>query len=224
MLDHLLALVVPPRCVACGAPTPAGQRFCRRCHAATPWLGAGVCPRCALPVPCGPPCPARHAAFAAAWSPTAFDGPARALVHALKFHGRTAAADLMAAQIVANAPAGLFPDGAVLVPVPTHPQRRRARGLDHARLLTRRVARRTGLRAVEVLVRQGPARSQLGAGRAARWAAVRGGVRAAGAVEDAVVLVDDVHTTGATLDACARALREAGATHVAAVTYARTLG
>lgn len=224
MLDQLLALVVPPRCVACGAPTAAGQRFCRRCHAATPWLGAGVCPRCALPVPCGPPCPARHAAFAAAWSPTAFDGPARALVHALKFHGRTAAADLMAAQIAANAPVGLFPDDAVVVPVPTHAERRRQRGFDHAEILARRLHRRTSLPFLGALTRHGPATRQLGAGRAQRRAAVRGGVGVWRAVAGPVVLVDDVHTTGATLDACARALREAGATHVTAVTYARTLG
>jgi ComF family protein len=221
MLAQLLALIAPPRCAACAAPTGAGRRLCRECHGQLPWLRGAVCGRCALPVPCGPPCPAQRAAFASAWSPVAFEGPARALVHALKFHGRTAAAELMAVHIVANAPPGVLGSAATLVPAPTHPQRRRERGFDQAQLLARALARRTGLPVRAALSRDGPATRQVGAGRAQRRSSVRVAVR--GSVAGRVVLVDDVHTTGATLNACARALRVAGAGEVVAVAYARTL-
>ena len=83
-------------------------------------------------------CRARGAArrrarrWSRAWAPVAFEGPARALVHALKFRGALGVADAMAAQIVAGAPPGLLAAPAALVPVPTHPLRRRVRGFDHA--------------------------------------------------------------------------------------------
>jgi predicted amidophosphoribosyltransferase len=224
VLATLIALIAPPRCPACAAPVPAGRRLCGPCQAALPWLGAGTCPRCALPAPCGPPCPARRAAFCAAWSPVAHEGPARALVHALKFRGRTAAADVMAAQIVANAPAGLLAGPALLVPAPTHPARRRERGFDQAQAIARRLGRRASLPVACVLARGGPVTTQVGSGRSARAASVTHSLRAAREVSGRVILVDDVHTTGATLDACARALRGAGAREVIAVAYARALG
>ena len=152
----------------------------------------------------------------------AHDGVARALVGELKFRGTLAVADVMAAQIAANAPPGLL-DGACLVPVPTHPSRRRARGFDQTSLVAGRLRRRGAGPVVACLVRADGGARQLGAGRAGRRAADRLDVRAVGRVPARVALVDDVHTTGATLDACARALRRAGAQRVVALTYTRTL-
>jgi predicted amidophosphoribosyltransferase len=142
-------------------------------------------------------------------------------VHALKFSGRTALADVMAAQIVANAPPGLLEHGAALVPAPTHPQRRRTRGFDQAQVLARAIGRRSGLPVVRALERDGPVRTQMGAGRGARRRGIA--VSAVRAVPPHVVIVDDVHTTGATLDVCARALKDGGARWVGAITYVRTL-
>src|SRR5207244_945253 len=116
-------------------------------------------------------------------------------------------------QIAAGAPVGLLAEGAVLVPVPAAPGRRRRRGYDHAEVLARALARRTGLPVACPLHRSGAAR-QLGAGRGARLAHGRIDVRARDPAPARAVLVDDVHTTGATLDACARALRAAGAESV----------
>jgi predicted amidophosphoribosyltransferase len=193
------------------------------CRRALPWLPGPRCPRCGLPAPCGARCPARDAAFAQAWAPLAHDGPARALVAALKFRGALPVAQLMAAQIAAGAPPGLL-HGAALVPVPLHPSRRRDRGFDQAALITRALARRSGLPLVACLRRRGRPTRQLGADRDARRdAAQRQRLHATGAVPPHVLLVDDVHTTGATFDACARALRAAGARRVAAIAYARTL-
>jgi len=266
MLSRLVALVAPPACLTCGGACSGGAALCSACRRTLPWLRAEMtCPRCALPRPCGPPCPAAHAAFARAWAPVAHEGSARALVHALKFHGLLAAAHAMAAQIAANAPEGtlapvesggggsvwegaLAPvesggggsawEGApapsdagspwaaappaVVVPVPANPGRRRARGFDAAERLARALAKRTGLPLSRCLAAPATRRRQLGASRAARLdAPLAPTVR--GTAPRRVVLVDDVHTTGATLDACARVLRENGTEWVSVVTYARTL-
>ena len=222
MLDRLLSLLVPPACLACRAPlSRSGEALCARCRAELPWLGSQTCARCALPRPCAP-CPAWRSAFASAWAPMAHDGVARALVGALKFRGALAAGEVMAAQMAANAPPGLL-DDAWLVPVPAHPSRRRARGFDQAGVLARALAARTHGRLVECLVRAGGGARQVGAGRAGRRARGRLDIHARGRAPGAVALVDDVHTTGATLDACARALREAGVGRVVALTYTRTL-
>jgi predicted amidophosphoribosyltransferase len=222
MLRHLAAVLVPPACLACGRPPPDPDApLCTGCAARLPWLGR-ACPRCALPR-CGP-CPAAGAAFAAAWSPMAMAGPARALVHALKFDGLLRAAGPMAAQVAATAPRwALAADGRVLVPVPAHPWRRRGRGVDHAGVLARALAERTGLPVVDALHRRRSGGRQAGAGRRARRSALAGAVEPRGEAPAVAVLVDDVHTTGATLDACARALRGAGTRQVIAVAYARAL-
>lgn len=222
----LVDAIAPPACPACGESVGVAGALCPACRRALPWLGAPLCPRCALPEPCSGTarhaCPAASRAWDRAWAPFAHEGPARALVAGLKFRGLLAAADVLAAPIAAGAPALL--EDAALVPVPADPGRRRARGLDHAALLAGALARRTG-RPVAPCLRRRRAPRQLGAGRSARLAAGgRWAPWAAGPVPRRAVLVDDVHTTGATLDGCARALREAGAESVHAVTATRTLG
>jgi predicted amidophosphoribosyltransferase len=226
----LLDLIAPPRCLACRAPR--GDPLCGACRAAMPWL-RDACPRCALPRPCAP-CPARRAAFAAAWAPAEHEGVARELVLALKLRGSRPAADAMAAMVATTlrAPArGPTPEGpegssrpvleeAVLVPVPAAPERRRARGFDPAALITARLARRTGRPVAACLSRpRGDAR-QVGRRRGER----REGpvIRLTSVAPPVALLVDDVHTTGATLDACARALRSSGAREVYAASFART--
>jgi predicted amidophosphoribosyltransferase len=172
-------------------------------------------------------CPAARGPLDAAWAPLAHEGPARAVVHALKFRGALRLVDLMAAQVAANAPPGLL-NGAVLVPVPAHPARRRARGFDHAGRLAAAVGVRTGRQVARCLRRSGTVRRQVGASRAARVASGRVEVRLDGGrgglpPPPVVALVDDVHTTGATLRACAAALRAGGSRRVVGVTYARAL-
>ena len=170
-----------------------------------------------------------------AWAPVGYEGPARELVRALKFRGAVALVDAMAAQIAANAPSGLIgaragPDPArpVLVPVPLHPRRMRARGFNQARLLAEALARRTGLATADCLERLGAEGTQVGRGRHERRAGPAGRVlmRSGQATEAPAhaLLVDDVVTTGGTLAACAAALRSAGTGEVGALAFARTLG
>ncbi len=224
MRAELLALLVPPRCAACrSSGLRPEESLCGACRRALPWLEGPTCPQCALGAPCAP-CPARRAAFAAAWAAVAYEGVARDALRALKFAAARPLARDMAAQIAAGAPAGTLSPDRVLVAVPAHPARRRARGFDPAELIARELARRTGQPVARALRRRGPAAArQLGASRATRLEPGRIAVVARGPAPRHAVLVDDVHTTGATLDACARALLEAGADTVAALTWARTL-
>jgi ComF family protein len=155
------------------------------------------------------------------WAPVAYDGPARALVRALKFRSAAGVAETMAAQIAARAPERLMA-ATTLVPVPLHPARLRRRGFNQAERLARALAERVGLPLAPCLERTGPPSRQMGRSRADRTSAVRGSVRARGEAPLMATIVDDVATTGATLAACAAALRQAGARRVAALAYART--
>jgi predicted amidophosphoribosyltransferase len=161
------------------------------------------------------------------WTPVAYDGPARALVGGLKFRGAVGLAEPMAAQIAACAPAALLRPPALLVPVPLHPARARARGYNQAERIAAALARRTGMRVVDCLRRSGPAGGrQVGRGRGERLVALAGSVeRQPGLpVPERVLVVDDVVTTGGTVAACADALYAGGASDVAAVAYALTPG
>ena len=217
---ELLALVAPPLCLVCRAPVggPA-ELLCVACSRGLPWLRGWRCPRCALPRHRGG-CPAARASFDAAHAAMAYEGGARALVQALKFRGTLPAAGLMAAQLAAVLP----PLRAVaVVPVPPQRRRRRVRGFDPAGLIAAALAERLEAPCAAMLERHDVAGRQTRAGRDERRAGDRLVVAARAAAPASVLLVDDVHRTGATLEACAAALKAAGARRVVAVTYARTL-
>jgi len=214
---------VPSLCVVCRAPSPRDV-LCRPCRAALPWIFA-ACVRCGLPR-CGP-CPAAAQAFDVAWSPMRHDGVARDLLLALKLRGALPAADVIAAQMLARAPPEarelLAGGDVVVVPVPGHAARTRRRGFDPAERIARAVARRGGWALFDGMRRGRASTRQLGRGRGRRLD--RGAMTLAKPAPSGAIalLVDDVHTTGATLDACAAALKPAGFLQIAAVTYVRTL-
>ena len=218
-LAELVAIVAPPACAACRAPLGRAEELvCGACLRALPWLRGRRCARCGLPRHRNGRCPAAAAAFARSWAPLAYDGPARALVQALKYRAALSVAGLMAAQVAATLPPELR--AGTVVPVPPQRARRRARGFDPAALLASGLAERLGLPLAPVLVRTDRAAPQARSGRRARRERGRLAVAATGTAAGQVLLVDDVHTTGATLDACARVL---GPGPVVALTYARTL-
>jgi ComF family protein len=206
-LARLLLPLVPPLCWECGAPAPNGEPLCRACRRTLRWLPPDVV----------------ELEGVSAWAPVAYEGPARALVKALKFRGAAGVAEAMGAQIAAGAPDSLLA-GAALVPVPLHRARLRRRGFNQAARLAAAVGARAALPSVDCLVRTGGARTQMGRPRGARVAALDGAIAVRPSVTPPrrALLVDDVITTGATLAACARALRTAGSADVAAIAYART--
>jgi ComF family protein len=131
-------------------------------------------------------------------------------------------ADVMAAQIAANAPSSML--GGTLVPVPLHSRRLRRRGYNQAALIADALARRTGLEVTDCLRRAGSAAAQVGRDRRERRLGPAGSIGLRAPAPTHVVLVDDVATTGATLAACAAVLRAAGSLDVAALVFARTIG
>ena len=202
------ALVVPPFCWDCGADARLGEPLCLSCRSALRWLGPEIGRVGGIEV----------------WAPVAYEGPARALVRGLKYRGAVGLAEHMAAAVCAGAPAPVL-QGA-LVPVPLHPRRRRQRGYNQAERLAAAIARRTGLEVADCLARRGSAGArQVGRDRSERFAGAGLAVEPKEAAGPGrAVLVDDVCTTGATLAACAGALRRGGCEEVTAVVYARTLG
>jgi predicted amidophosphoribosyltransferase len=204
----VLALLAPPTCLVCRAPAARGAALCPPCDAALPWIDA-ACPRCALPR-CRS-CPHARAAFDGAYAPMAHAGVARDLLLALKLRRAPPAADAMAGHMRARAPAEVLA-AATFVPIPSWAAERLAISLGRA-------VRRPVVRCLQPT---SPTR-QLGRTRTGRRG--RPGLRASGDAPPPgpLVLVDDVHTTGATLESGARALRAEGCAQIAAVTYVRTL-
>ncbi len=226
-----LDLVFPPRCVGCRS---FGSFLCPRCLATMPRAQPPRCPLCWMPVlsPAEGPgaggvcrrCRGQPFAFEAARCPFVYDGAAREAVHALKYQGVSTVAEVMA-RPMAECLEEWAPPAAALVPVPLTGARRRSRGYNQSEMLARELSRLSGLPlATGVLIRRRSAPPQA---RAADEAARRANVAAAFAVRQRgpfaapLLLVDDVMTSGATLDACAHALRRAGHRPVYALTFAR---
>lgn len=197
--------LLPALCAACGRSCRPGAVVCTRCSrrlaGAAPLAGAG---------PQG---------LDRAWSSASHETVARDLVTALKFRRLLPVAELIAERIEWLAPAALL-SGAI-VPVPTATLRSLRRGFDPAAEIAAALAERTGLPLRPCLVRRGGGR-QVGRRRGERLGHPPV-VQARGEVPLSALLVDDVLTTGATLSACARALRDAGAIRVCAVTFTRRL-
>jgi predicted amidophosphoribosyltransferase len=197
--------LVPPLCAACG-------RACRR--------EAVVCTRCARRVAAAHPLDGAGApGLDRAWSSAPHEGVARDLVAALKFRRLLPVAGLMADRIHWLAPGGLL--SGTIVPVPTAPLRSAIRGFDPAAEIATALAQRAELPIRACLARRGGGR-QVGKRRAQRIGHPPR-IEAKGEIPRSVLLIDDVLTTGATLSACARALRSAGAVRVVAITFTRRL-
>jgi ComF family protein len=205
ILDALAAAVAPPLCASCGRACRPQAVICNRCGRrlalAEPLLGKG------------PP------GLDRAWSSAPHEHVARDLVAALKFRRLLPVAELMADRIHWLAPAHML-SGAI-VPVPPAAARLRSRGFDPAGELAAALSERLQVAPQPCLVRRG-GRRQVGRRRAERLGQPPR-IELRGPAPRSVLLVDDVLTTGATLSACAKVLRAAGAARVVAVTFARRL-
>ena len=225
------ALMLPPRCPGCGEVVSADDQFCGPCWGALRFLTPPWC-RC-----CGEPfaeaighaarcrrCAAAPPSFDAARAAFAYADPVKQVVLSLKHGDGTHLARMMAARMV-RAGAGWLGADALLVPVPLHRWRLWKRGYNQAALIARALARRTATPlSVDALVRTRATPASGALGREARYANVAGAFRVARPVEGRrIVLVDDVLTSGATGEACAAALKAAGAKTVNLLTFARVV-
>jgi ComF family protein len=223
--------VLAPACAACARPLedPLRSAVCDRC-----WNGIRVLhpPFCGV---CGDPlltwrsvdegyrcelCRVRRPHITAGRAIGDYDGPLRAIVHALKYDGRRSIARPLSALLRRHA-GPILSNADVVVPVPLHWSRQWRRGFNQAHEL----AVGLGLPVRSALTRRRHTRSQTGLSAEQRTANVRDAFvvsRRAGRLDAlCVVVVDDVSTTGATLEACARVLKEEGAREVRTLTAAR---
>ncbi|NML04434.1 ComF family protein [Sphingomonas sp. G-3-2-10] len=223
---------LPPRCPGCGEVTGADHGFCATCWGSLRFLGPPWCASCHLPfdydrgdgAQCGQ-CMADPPVHDGVRAAVAYGDVARQVALRLKYGGRTAYAETMA-----RAMSRLMPEGAdLLVPVPLHRWRIWGRGFNQAAMIAGALSRSSGVVADVHLLRRVKATPVLrGLGHRGRAKAVAGAFALAPDAKAnlagrTVVLVDDVHTSGATSAACAALLKRGGAAKVILLCWARVL-
>jgi competence protein ComFC len=221
---RVVDFLFPRWCVGCGKE---GEFICDSCRRSLPRVMPPLCPRCGRPQPSGILCPACvswQAEIDGIRSPFRFDRVMRQAIHQLKYRNLRALAEPLAKLL--NDYLATYPiSGEVLVPVPLHQKRLRERGYNQSSLLAKELGKLTNLPVVDdCLIRQRHAPPQA---RSATVEERRSNVTGAFACRDhrlqdkQVLLIDDVSTSGATLDACAAALKAIGATSVWGLVLAR---
>jgi predicted amidophosphoribosyltransferase len=217
----VLELLLPERCAVCAR---LGPPLCDVCRGAFLRLHEPVCARCgspgAWPVRRCAECAGRRLAFATARSAIVYDARARAFVREWKERGRRGLAE-QAAGLVAEVVPG--PVCEALVYVPGDPERALRRGDVAPRSLALALGSHWELPVLEILRRDRPFPRQRGLTLVERRRNMRDAVRAVRPSPRAVGLIDDIYTSGATADACARALKRVGARRVEVVTLARAV-
>jgi len=236
LLDTLLHWIYPMDCAACGAPVKdrSLSSFCRPCWRSIRPIAGPICPHCGRPLAsplalvhspthvCGA-CRERPPHFDRALSPYRYEGVLDQAIRLFKYRGRTALARPLAD--LALAWIDRIPVADIVIPVPLHPSRLREREFNQSLLLADRIAQHLELPlSFHDLQRVRPTRPQTELDRQERARNVQRAfaVRPAADLNGRrVLLVDDVLTTGATVEACAVALRKAGAEAVSVLTVAR---
>jgi ComF family protein len=233
-LDGLLSAVLAPACAACGELLDAPTRgpVCATCWRSILPLTPPICDRCGDPLPSWraisvplqqcPRCRRARRSVDRARAIGDYDGALRAIIHALKYEGRRSLARPLAA-LMRERGVDMLVGARCAIPVPLHPSRTRERGFNQAIDLARHI----GVPVCKALARLRATATQTGLPAAQRHRNVRDAfalTRAGRTLRgSAVVLIDDVSTTGATLDACARVLKQAGVAEVRALTAARVV-
>jgi ComF family protein len=232
--DAVVSVVLAPACAACDEllERPTHGPVCDGCWQSILPLTPPLCDRCGDPLPTWrvlsvplercPRCRRTARVVDRGRAIGAYDGALRAIVHALKYEGRRSLARPLGA-LMRQRGADMLDGAACAIPVPLHPSRRRRRGFNQAADLARHV----GLPVVAALRRVRATATQTGLPAARRHRNVRDAFAPTGAAaalaHSTVVLIDDVSTTGATLEACARVLKACGVGEVRALTAARVL-
>ena len=223
-LGHLaLELLFPSSCLGCGQ---RGELLCRECQSALPWIEPPLCERCGWPLLGEASCRQCRG-----WteldglrSPFRFEGLIRQAVHSLKYENLKAVARPLAGILADYVWENPMPAG-LLVAVPLHSRRLRERGYNQSGLVAAELGRLLDLPVAEGVVvrhRHTPAQAEADSAERRRHNVARAfAARGEGLQGKGVLLVDDVCTTGATLESCAAALKAGGAASVWALTIAR---
>src|SRR6266581_5665379 len=229
-----LDIALPTLCVACREPVD-GEGVCAECWSKLSFIEPPYCPRLGIPFVYDPgpellsmEAIANPPAYQRARAAVRYDDVARTLVHALKYQDRTDLAPAMG-RWMARAGRELLEKADALVPVPLHWRRGWSRRYNQSGALARAIERQSGVKVTsEALRRVRPTEQQIGLSRPQRASNVQGAFkvaadRSADIQGRRVVLVDDVLTSGATVDACARALLRAKAASVDVLVFARVV-
>lgn len=229
-----LDIALPTLCVACREPVD-GDGVCATCWAKLSFIAPPFCPRLGIPFVYDPgpdmlsmEAIANPPAYTRARAAVRYEDVARTLVHALKYQDRTDLAPAMG-RWMARAGRELLTEADVLVPVPLHWKRGWSRRYNQSGALARVIERQTGVKSSsEALRRVRPTQQQIGLSRKDRASNVQGAFKVAADRQSLihgrrVVLIDDVLTSGATVDACARALLRAKAASVDVLVFARVV-
>ncbi|WP_369719836.1 MULTISPECIES: ComF family protein [unclassified Bradyrhizobium] len=229
-----LDIALPTLCVSCREPVD-GEGVCAACWAKLSFIAPPYCPRLGIPFVYDPgpdmlsmEAIASPPAYQRARAAVRYDDVARTLVHALKYQDRTDLAPAMG-RWMARAGGELLTGADMLVPVPLHWRRAWRRRYNQSGALARVIERQSGVRVRgEVLRRVRATEQQIGLSRAQRATNVQGAFQVSADRQPEVqgrriILIDDVLTSGATLDACARALLRAKAAQVDVLVFARVV-
>lgn len=226
--QEILDTLYPPRCAACALVGCDG--WCEECAERIPYLPLPVCARCGTPVsPEGfcTSCLVHPIVPEAVRAVARYQGVVRAAIHRFKYEGRPSLAPALAELLIQGWQTPLTEPlhlAEVVLPLPIHPWRERERGFNQSLLLAREFCRSTGLPLVSgALERVTYHQPQVGLGATERQENVRGAFRVVQPEPIAgksVLLLDDVWTTGSTLNEATRALQAAGARQVFAYTVA----
>ncbi len=232
LLSAALDLALPRLCAACREPVE-GQGLCAGCWSKLSFISRPYCERLGIPFVYDPgpgilsmEAIASPPAYRRARAAVRFDDVSRALVHALKYGDRIDLAPMMG-RWLSQAGHELLAEADALVPVPLHWRRKWARRFNQSATLAAAVSATSGVPiAAGALKRVKATAQQVGLSRSERAANVQGAFRVppegkAAVVGRSLVLVDDVLTSGATVDGCARALLRAGARNVDVLVFAR---
>jgi ComF family protein len=230
----VLDIALPTLCVACREPVD-GEGVCAECWAKLSFIAPPFCPRLGIPFVYDPgpgllsmEAIANPPAYARARAAVRYDDVARTLVHALKYQDRTDLAPAMG-RWMARAGEELLAGADVLVPVPLHWRRGWSRRYNQSGALARVIERQSGVPVVpDALRRIRPTQQQIGLSRSQRATNVQGAFKVSQDMAHKIqgrriVLIDDVLTSGATTDACARALLRAKAAQVDVLVFARVV-
>jgi len=227
----LLEFIYPSHCGLCGSELGREERVvCVACWRDLDAISAPFCSLCGISLsrfaPLCPSCGLRRHRFSFARSHTLFDPGLQKIIHMLKYgRKRSLAEPLASLMAVVMSGDSRFEDMEALVPVPLHPIKLRERGYNQSELLASKLSRLTGLPVLAgALIRtvNTPSQSQLNLSQRMINVQEAFRTRTCQSVENRrIVLVDDVLTTGATVDACAAALLDAGAAEVSVITIAR---